>query len=404
MENVLRSGDGDVDEFGCPVDHSKFKRQNLGSRVCPICDARLPTLEFQRRPVLPIRGSTPEIIDLTTSPERKSTKGYAAVRPAQLLVSGHKNAARTSTTNDTTTNTPRSGTPSLSFVEAAEASLRERDRSARHLRTADTSPRLSIAITTTLYIGQYTTTDVEDDMGFLKFSVIGMKAKYHPVPFVPTEVYDSIDAFSKALLQRSTNDPVILSKDWRLIHSVSQGPNPNITQLSQPPCGPLTTQEIVDFVFGRPIVDQCTLVLFRGHESMSAAGSKGRKVKVKKEEDSAEGNSTLHNKRPRNKSLTSLVEESTLKQEAVVKQEIVVKEPEDMKPDVKALSSQVQGQTAITEEVVVGIKDEQDGTCQSQESSIIKIDRSDARQSRTQTQVPFQTVTRNIKRKHSSSE
>ncbi|KAK4118996.1 hypothetical protein N657DRAFT_650685 [Parathielavia appendiculata] len=257
MASNVRSGD--ADELGCPVDHSKFKRQNLDSRICPICNVRLTTLDLNCRPVLHAQGSTPEVIDLTSSPERPRGALYSCVQPSQLFVPGRRNAAYTNT---------RSGTPSLSFVEAAEASIRERDRSARHLRNADSSPRLSIAITTTLYIGQYTTTDVEDDMGFLKFSVIGMKAKYHPVPFVATEVYDSIDAFSKALLRRSTDDSVVLSKDWRLIHSVSQGPNPNITQLSQPPPGPLTTQEIVDFVFGRPIVDNCTLVLFRGYESV----------------------------------------------------------------------------------------------------------------------------------------
>ena len=129
------------------------------------------------------------------------------------------------------------------------------------------------------------------------------------------------------------------------------------------------------------------------------ASTKARKANVKKGENGAERNSTIRHKKSRNENLASPGDNNTLEQE------VVVKEEEDVKPTIETLSSQVQGQTNVKKEEDIGIKAEQDSTCQSQDgNSVVKVERSNARQSKTQTQVPFQTVTRNMKRKHSTSE
>lgn len=191
----------------CPATralHAEIKSDNPRWRFCPDCDLPLP-----------------DVIDLITPP-RPSQAAAQPIQSSTILTNDahHRSAPAL---------TIPGPNPIGSLISSTETAIRDRHRSEKETRKPKNT--LSAQIGVTLYSGEYTIRSV-GGLNIRDYVQIIKHSKYQTQPLELTQQYPSHRDLIYGILQRLHIKSDLLSKEWRIIQSVTLGNGSGVTELA----------------------------------------------------------------------------------------------------------------------------------------------------------------------------
>lgn len=191
----------------CPTTralHAEIKAANPRWRYCPDCDLPLPDVIDLITPPRPLRATTTSVQDRTALVSDVQSRTMPA-----LTIPGPN--------------------PIGSLISSTETAIRDRHRSEKETRKPKNT--LSAQIGLTLYSGEYTIRSV-GGLNIRDYVQIIKHSKYQTQPLELTQRYPSHRDLIYGILQRLHIKPDLLSKDWRIVQSITLGNGAGVTELA----------------------------------------------------------------------------------------------------------------------------------------------------------------------------